>query len=53
MCIQWSNEKAWMIENDINVNLEFATKVKEYDDLIKNLLRNDKIGYIRVLNDII
>jgi len=37
MCLQWKNETAWMKQNEINVELEFASKIKEIDEIFAKI----------------
>ena len=53
MCVQWKREVHWMKQNEIDVATEFAAKVKEMDEMLEKLGQNNKLEYMKVLNDLI
>ena len=42
-----------MEENHYDVEAEFPEKVKEVDEMMEKLTQNNRLQYIRILNDVV
>ena len=52
MCLNWKRETKWMKINGVNVEDEFASKVKQVDELMELLGQNNRLEYIQILNQL-
>ena len=52
-CVQWKKQKHWMEENHVDVESEFPQKVKENDEMMEKLEENNRLQYMRILDDVV